>query len=54
MKMRPKWLAVVLMLVLPALAAMPAYAESTLDKILKEKKILVTSCAIRRSIPCSS
>ena len=41
MKMCPKWLAVVLMLVLPTLAAVPASAESTLDKILKEKKIRV-------------
>src|ERR1700722_16556271 len=41
MKMCPKWLAVVLMLVLPTLAAVPVHAESTLDKILKEKKIRV-------------
>src|SRR5476649_2258220 len=40
-KMCSKWLALVLLLAIPAFAAMPAHAESTLDKILKEKKIRV-------------
>jgi polar amino acid transport system substrate-binding protein len=41
MRICQKWLAVILLLAAPALAMMPAHAESTLDKILKEKKIRV-------------
>src|SRR5476649_572819 len=40
-KMCSKWLALVLLLAIPAFAAVPVHAESTLDKILKEKKIRV-------------
>jgi polar amino acid transport system substrate-binding protein len=40
-KMCSKWLALVLLLAIPAFAAMPVHAESTLNKILKEKKIRV-------------
>src|SRR5471030_203913 len=41
MKMYSKWLAIVLSLAVPSLAMPPAHAESTLDKILKEKKIRI-------------
>jgi polar amino acid transport system substrate-binding protein len=41
MKMCSKWLTVVLLLALPVLTSTPSFAESTLDKILKEKKVRV-------------